>query len=94
MSNAGENSPSAFDFKLFAESLRGDVRRIMDQKLEIVHEWLDKVKGVGTEGNQSKMNRIAPTIPTKTLDRKRGEPIRVQTTGRGDQRNQNASSDF
>ena len=55
MSNAGGDSPSAFDFKLFVKSLRGDVRRIMDQKLEIVHECLDKVEATqsGSQGSRN-----------------------------------------
>ena len=53
MSNEGGESPSAFDFKLFAESLRGDICRILDQKLEIVHERIDKVEAVqsGSKGS-------------------------------------------
>ena len=41
MSNGGEGSFQAFDFKLWAEALKGDLTRIVDQRLERLEERVD-----------------------------------------------------
>ena len=43
MSNGGESSPT-FNFKLFIEGSKGDLGRIMDKKIEPMHERIDKLE--------------------------------------------------
>ena len=56
MSNKGGESSQSFDFKLYVESLRGDIGPIMDRKLEVIHERIDQLGSVksASKGSQGR----------------------------------------
>ncbi|XP_027156813.1 uncharacterized protein LOC113757952, partial [Coffea eugenioides] len=44
MANEGGASSQAFDLKLFTEAIKGELGRMMDQKLELMHQRIDSLE--------------------------------------------------
>ncbi|XP_027184028.1 uncharacterized protein LOC113782336, partial [Coffea eugenioides] len=56
MANEGGASSQAFDLKLFTEAIKGELGRMMDQKLELMHQRIDSLElsHGSSKGNRGK----------------------------------------
>ncbi|XP_027155217.1 uncharacterized protein LOC113755410, partial [Coffea eugenioides] len=56
MANEGGASSQAFDLKLFTEAIKGELERMMDQKLELMHQRIDSLElsHGSSKGNRGK----------------------------------------
>ena len=57
MSSEGGDNSEAFDLRRFVESLCSDISRIVDQRLELVHERFDKVEAAQSDSKGSRSRR-------------------------------------
>ena len=77
MTNEGETSSQTFDFKLFTEALKGELGRMMDQKLEVMYQRFDSLEmsRASSKGSRGKayMSRVTP-IRMKNMNLSKGEP--------------------
>ncbi|XP_027181973.1 uncharacterized protein LOC113780366 [Coffea eugenioides] len=57
MANEGGASPQAFDVKLITDAIKNEVGRMMDQKLELIHQRIDSLE-LSQGGSKSSRGRI------------------------------------